>query len=264
MIERQCKRICLYDGMVQPWFSVERVREHLERWLPWLQVEVRGGLMASGEGGPLADMLCQTRVRSPFQAPAQRRPLKPEIDYEARVLAGEVRPASGVTYDGNDLQRIAFTRLPRGERGADAAHVWFTERLFGTWEEDDRRYHLRVILCGRPSIISSTGMVQAPAKPREFYIARRLGVSTGRLPGASSSDCLQFEDPRITDAAKGYAMQAAMFALTGEPFCDDPACRLFNAHWQAEMLNAQLEGRDYCARHEEMFDAWAAGREEKG
>ena len=44
-----------------------------------------------------------------------------------------------------------------------------------------------------------------------------------------------------------------LFALTGEPFCEDPACRLFNAHWQAEMLRAQLEGPDYCERHQELL-----------
>jgi hypothetical protein len=36
--------------------------------------------------------------------------------------------------------------------------------------------------------------------------------------------------------------------LTGEAFCDDPACRLFNAHWQEEMLRAQLAD-NYCGRH---------------
>jgi hypothetical protein len=48
-------------------------------------------------------------------------------------------------------------------------------------------------------------------------------------------------------------MQAVFYALTGDPFCDDPCCRLFNAHWQREMLAAQLSRPDFCRRHEKMI-----------
>ena len=51
-------------------------------------------------------------------------------------------------------------------------------------------------------------------------------------------------------------MQAVFFAITGNAFCDDPCCRLFNAHWQAEMLAAQLEGPDYCASHRQALERW--------
>ncbi len=267
-MDTPCKRICLYDGIAQPWFSIEGVREHLRQWLPWLDVDVQGDLLARAAeqagasalpgDASLANLLCQIRVRSPFQTPTPRNPLKPEIDYEERLLARQTHPAAGVTYDGNELQRLAFAVLPQGERGPETIRVWFTERLFATWDENDRRYHLRVIVCGGPAIISSAGMVQAPAKPREFYVARRLGVSPGRLPGATEADCLQFEDKRTTEVAKGYAMQAAMFALTGEPFCEDKGCRLFNAHWQAEMLGAQIGEPDYCERHTKMLEALRA------
>ena len=73
---------------------------------------------------------------------------------------------------------------------------------------------------------------------------------------------LEFRDPVATEVAKGYAMQAVFFALTGDPFCDEPECRLYNAHWQHEMMAAQLGGgADYCERHAVMLDAWKrAGR----
>ncbi|HEY4705069.1 MAG TPA: DUF6775 family putative metallopeptidase, partial [Thermoplasmata archaeon] len=32
-------------------------------------------------------------------------------------------------------------------------------------------------------------------------------------------------------------------------FCEDPDCRLFNAHWQAELIRAQVESGRLCARH---------------
>lgn len=258
------RHVYLYDGIAQPWFSLDGVREHLLHWLPWLRIEIRSDLLARGLGQTdadlLANMLCQVRVRDPLRNLSPRRPLKPEIDYEARVLAGETRATPGVVYDGNELQRIAFTGLPREERRRDVVHVWFTERLFATWDEDDRRYHARASVYGQPSIISSSGLAHAPAKQREFYIARRLGVSAERAAADHGDQCLKSEDPRTTKVAKGYGMQALFYALTGDAFCDDPGCRLFNAHWQAEMLNAQLEGDDYCAQHRDVLREWATMR----
>ena len=258
------RHVYLYDGIAQPWFSLDGVREHLLHWLPWLRIEIRSDLLARGLGQTdadlLANMLCQVRVRDPLRDLSPRRPLKPEVDYEARVLRGETRATPGVVYDGNELQRIAFTRLPREARALDVVHIWFTERFFATWDEDDRRYHARASVCGQPSIISSSGLVCAPAKQRAFYIARRLGVSTEKAASDHGDQCLKSDDPRTTEVAKGYAMQALFYALTGDPFCSDPGCRLFNAHWQAEMVNAQLEGGDYCADHREAIRGWAATR----
>lgn len=80
----------------------------------------------------------------------------------------------------------------------------------------------------------------------------------GEYANNVENDFLRYEDPRITEMAKGYAMQAAFYSLTGEPFCDDPRCRLFNAHWQREMFNAQLGGGDYCPFHRNILELWSS------
>jgi len=102
--------------------------------------------------------------------------------------------------------------------------------------------------------------VEAPAKPREFYLAQQ------QLGGRPSEEAvavlkqqfrgrfLDHDDPRLTEVVKGYAMQAVAYLLTGEAFCDDPDCRLFNAHWQEEMLCAQTADR-YCERHASILAA---------
>jgi hypothetical protein len=252
--------IRLYDGIDQDWFSAEAVSAHLTEWLAGSRCVVREDLLAHGlahvpaaEAEALAEQLCRCRVLSPTQGPRARKPLTPEIGYELRVLAGHARATPGVVYDGNELQRIAFALLPVEERALETIHIWFTERLFATLDEDDRRYHARVSVYGHPSLISTSGMVHAPARGREHYLARRLGL---RQP-VDGSDFLRPEDPRTTRVAEGYAMQAAAYALLGDPFCNEPTCRLFNAHWQAEMLTAQLGQPDYCARHKAMIrDMW--------
>jgi hypothetical protein len=264
-------RICLYDGVAQAWFSVAAIKEFLVHWLPGVKVEFRDDplVLFPGEGGcracrdiaiaELSARLCRMRVFDPAHEVGQRShdALKPEMDYESRLLLGMGRAAPSIAYDGDELQRIALRLLPRTERGTDTFHVWFTERLIATWDQDDRRYHARVSVYGTPSIVSTSGMMQAPARERGYYVARRLGLGSGPALAEAPDGSLGREDPRLTEIAKGYAMQAVFYGLTGEPFCDDPRCRLFNAHWQREMLAAQLrEGEEFCPRHLEQLAAW--------
>jgi len=260
------ERMIIYDGVGQPWFDAAAVAAYLARWLPWLELELRPGLLRHVLGhapaaetlAGLAEDLCQARVRHPMRQAAgrKRRTLAPELDYETRLLVGRARPAAGVLYDGLELQSLAFNVLPEAERHKLAVHLWFTERLIATWDDADRRYHARVSLYGFPSIISTEGMVQAPARERAYYVARRLGLEQHHEAGEQA---LHHHDPRATEVAKGYAMQALFYAFTGEPFCQETNCRLFNAHWQSEMLAAQLGGSEFCPRHARMLEAWQAG-----
>jgi hypothetical protein len=65
---------------------------------------------------------------------------------------------------------------------------------------------------------------------------------------------LRPDDPRTTEVLKGYLAQAIFYYMTGEPFCEERECRLFNAHWQEDLLHAQLDGgSDLCAKHERML-----------
>ena len=61
-------------------------------------------------------------------------------------------------------------------------------------------------------------------------------------------------DERLTGIVKGYAMQAFFYHTTFDPFCDDKNCRLFNAHWQEDMMHAQLDGEDICGKHRRVLE----------
>lgn len=61
---------------------------------------------------------------------------------------------------------------------------------------------------------------------------------------------LEHNDPRLTEVAKGYIMQAVFYHLYGDPFCEDKNCRLYNAHWQEELIWSQLESpHQFCQKH---------------
>jgi hypothetical protein len=41
---------------------------------------------------------------------------------------------------------------------------------------------------------------------------------------------------------------------TGEAFCDKTECRLFNAHWQKDLIYSQLENGKLCERHQKILE----------
>ncbi len=263
-------RCDLYDDPFTPNFHLSEVASYLQTKLPSAQIVSHGELVreklnASHESERetllqrLSVGFAKARVHDPHQPVAEREPLYGEISYERRRLTqrGE---AKGVVYDGFIVQELLAGLFDRTEMNRWRLPIVFTNQLLATFDESDRRYHLRTVLLGYPAIISTTGLVEAPAKPREFYIVREqfraigLDAISPVLAAEMRDRCLLPNDERLTEVAKGYALQAVFYALFGEAFCDDKDCRLYNAHWQEEMLNAQLNGAyDLCPRHEAML-----------
>jgi hypothetical protein len=86
-------------------------------------------------------------------------------------------------------------------------------------------------------------------------LTQQLGVSPDVLEQQFQDEFLVYDDQRLTEVVKGYIMQALLYHLTGEPFCDDPNCRMYNAHWQHELIQAQLESPcEFCPKHQSFLD----------
>lgn len=267
--EPRLQQVTIYDDGASPALDAAGVSDYLAATMGCLRVAVRASLLAADRGAlpDLARRLAKLKVRDPASPPAEAEPAPAEVAFERRRLANEDRGPFGVLYDGFGLQVLLGELLPPDQRRLDHVHIAFTNRTIGTWDHDDLRYHLRTIILGLPALISTTGLVEAPAKPREFYLARqRLSLTTRPelahvlLKEQFRDQVLDHDDPRLTEIAKGYAMQAIVYQLTGEPFCPDPDCRLHNAHWQRELLRAQLGGPpEYCPRHQAVLEALRGG-----
>jgi hypothetical protein len=248
-------RIFLYSkpGLI----PVDEIKEYLRERIKKGTIKARGDFSDHhlNKVEQLTKALASIRVIDIFKPFRYNEPSYAEIEYEKRVLKGEIVP-HGVLYDGFRLQGILRGLLPRDERSLEDVHLVFTDRFFGTFDEEDLRYHGRVIVLGYPAIISTTGLVEAPAKPREFYIEKGLlsgdQLALEKLKQRYKGRFIDYGDPRMGEVMKGYAMQAIFYQVFKEAFCKDKGCRLYNAHWQSEVIEAQLSSPEFCKRHARM------------
>ena len=268
---RPIEEIHLYDEGTAPTLETEEVADDL-RLQTGCGAVSRHGPFALAHCAPddrpaLGERIAHLKVHDVDASPTDYEPSYAEIEFERRRLANGDRGPFGVLYDGFGFQQVLRALLTPADVRLDRAHIVFTNRTIGTWDENDRRCHLRSIVLGLPAIVSTTGLIEAPAKPREFYLARqqmglaaRSELTHALLKQRFKGQFLDHDDPQLTEVAKGYAMQAVVYQLTGEAFCTDPDCRLFNAHWQAELMRAQLGAPpQYCARHEALLDELRRG-----
>jgi len=185
-----------------------------------------------------------------------------EVCEELRIMNSDKPLDLETAYEG-----FEFSHLLKKHVESDL-HIVFTSRLLLSWSD---RYHGRTIVINPPvAVVSTTGIVEAPAKPREYYSRLMSYLRTSQLdlpvPLPSIEEFtrdlkrefkgafIDYNDERLTEVAKGFAMQCIVYALTGEAFCNDPDCRLYNAHTQQELLRSQLSTKEFCDEHKEMLN----------
>ena len=77
-----------------------------------------------------------------------------------------------------------------------------------------------------------------------------LSISSKEIENEFAGTYVSYYDPRLMQVATGYAIQAIFFFLTnGNPFCSQYPCRLFNSHWQEELIYTQVKNPVLCKEH---------------
>ena len=176
------------------------------------------------------------------------------------VIRRELQNSSKNSYqkmtiiDGFYLQRIYSGIIAENESQLNHFHLVFEDKLVCTYDEYDKRYHARPIICGSPSIISIPSIVEGPAKPKGYYFKQMLkdllSISSKEIEQEFASRFVSYDDPRLLQVATGYSIQAIFFFLTnGNPFCSQYPCRLFNSHWQDELIYTQVINPVLCKEH---------------
>ena len=222
-----------------------------------VEVEVRNRFLDRYRDEDLAREFAETRVLSPYERETGNTMLG-IVRYEERALDRPER-AGGVIYDGFAVQKLLERRLPDEERALDRLHVALLDRVLGTWGADGR-WHKRVNVLGPLALVSVPGLYEAPAKPETYYREKQKhALLSGDTPPREvleeevEGTFLVEDDPRTTEALKGYALQAVHYLETGEAFCEEERCRLFNAHRQDALVEAQLREPEFCPIHADRY-----------
>jgi hypothetical protein len=258
----------------------------LQKYIPKIPIEVRHPFLNNIDN-VIAESLTYIRI-SDIKKPFNEQPrikvqgkfdknIVYEKNFPRQLIFSDISNNRGTTerqykelilYDGFMMQRLLGTTINESESNTDHVHIVFEDRLICTFSEEDWRYHARTFVAGNPSIISTTGIVEAPAKPKEWYIKQMqlaiydIDCDDNQIDGISSSNVkkyIDYGDYRINFAAVGYAIQALFFFITeGDPFCNDINCRLYNAHWQEELLQSQTQNKRLCNKHNALLHQFNA------
>jgi hypothetical protein len=255
--EKRLKSVDFYSSENRSAKEFSEVESYLEAFFPSVKFSIRPVVVTRvprRELDAFAEALASSRMKDPSSAEQAFEPMFGEIEYERRAIRG-MSKVGGIVYDGRMLQDV-LVRLLGGRASVEVASIVFTDRLTSTYSRDDLHHHLRTIVCGFPSIISIPGVVEAPAKPREYYLMKQRMELEGagelmleRLKSSFEGRFVDYDDPEILEVLKGLALQAVLYHLTLDPFCDNRACRLFNAHWQKDLIGSQISAPKLCKKH---------------
>ncbi len=240
-------KIILYNEPTVPEIQIEKIKQFIIDTFQ-IKVEVKGNFFEN-----LDDKICEniasTQIFDLKKQFKKHIPTQEEIQIE--IENQDISEKDIMTlYDGFELQNIIAGNSSNTD---NTFHIIFTNKLTATFDNDDFRYHARALISSNPAIISTTGIIEAPAKPKQYYLDLMANFSEEKVEEIKEKykgEFLEYHDSRLSDIVEGYVSQAIMYYTTGEAFCEDKECRLFNAHWQKDLFYSQIENKKFCEKHQ--------------
>jgi len=247
-------KIILYDEPTVPEIKLSRLKKTLSR-LVSIKIETRKNLFSNLDD-EMYEKIISTKI---FDI---KKPFQKQNIFLNNVLIGkkhedEFQKEEIPLYDGFEFQKIISELIPENENRIDILNIVFTNKLTCTFDESDFRYHGRSLIASNPAIISTTGMIEAPAKPKQYYLELMTDCSEEKISEINKKykgQFLEYHDSRLSEVAEGYLLQAIMYYETGDEFCKNIDCRCFNAHWQKDLFHSQIDNKNFCKKHQEILN----------
>lgn len=248
----------MYDEPSVPEIKINELAKFIKEKTR-VEVEIRDNFLNYfNMKGEIAHQIASCKVLNPYAPFERHKPTIGEITSDEQSIGTYSTHDNIILYDGFELQNILNGMMPESELVSNKFHLVFTTKLTCTFDYDDYRYHGRAIICSNPAIISTTGIIEAPAKPREYYIRLYEKISQGLnleiIKDEFKGRFLEYHDRNLGIVVRGYALQAIFYYLTGQAFCESKDCVLFNAHWQEDLLHSQMEAGALCDQHKNILD----------
>jgi hypothetical protein len=248
-------KIFLYDEPKVSQIQLEKLSTFIKEIFP-VQVKIMDNILRFSKKDTAAK-IASCRIfnsRKPYEV---HNPSIDEILFEEANFGDTSKTEDIIMYDGFEIQKVLTDLIPIEKISADSFHILFTNKLMCTYDYNDYRYHGRALIGANPSIISTTGIIEAPAKPREYYLDLvsnfTQGINVESIKQKYKGRYLEYNDSRLSKIIEGYLLQAIFYFETGEAFCDQIDCRLHNSHWQKDLLYSQLENSKLCEKHQQIL-----------
>ncbi len=171
------RKIVLYDEPTIPKIQLKRLEKFLKEIFP-IETKIRKNFFQS-----LNDIefkkIADTRIfdlKKPFE---KHDPSIEDIQIE-KENKDMSKNEEMTLYDGFEFHKAITELIPINEDKENILNVIFTNKLTCTFDEADFRYHARAIVGSKSTIISTTGMIEAPAKPKKYYLELMTNFSRGK------------------------------------------------------------------------------------
>lgn len=244
-------KIILYNEPTVPEIQIDKIKQFITDTFQ-IKVEVKENFFESVED-EIFEKIASTQIFDLKKQFKKHIPTQEEIQIERGNLDLTEKEVMTL-YDGFELQNIIAENIPVID---NTLYIIFTNKLTATFDNNDFRYHARALINSNPTIISTTGMIEAPAKPKQYYLDLMTNFSEETIKESKEKyrgEFLEYHDSRLGEITEGYVLQAIMYYTTGDAFCENKECRLFNAHWQKDLFYSQLENKKMCQKHSKILD----------
>ena len=195
-------KVILYDEPAVPEIQLERLGNFLREEFP-VEIEIRENFFHCSSR-KIYQKIGETRIFD-LKKPYQKNNFNTftEIENENK---GNVDNEERILYDGFEFHNAISEFIPVDENNIEIFHVIFTDKITCTFDENDFRYHSRALIGCNPAIISTTGMIEAPAKPKQYYLDLITNFHQEKNEEIKKykGQFLEYHDPRISEITEGY------------------------------------------------------------
>ena len=257
---RRLDRIYLYDDPDSQGLDIDYLAGYLASELPAVEVGVRTDFLTH-HLGRFSDEEREVLIPELSRQLDGAKTEAPESSDSPPVKEPVSEPDMAELFLGRPLQAALRLLVPEEEAALWHLHIVFVSDLAA---ELDVQGGLRIGVgaLGAPTIISTSGLIEAPRRPREYYFKRTQYVMVGAeehlatLADEFADRTAGYGDPRLNELLKGYLLMAVVYRATGDGPCSEPTCPLHAAETQSQLLEAQvgLESR-ICNRHRQVLDS---------
>ena len=240
-------KIILYNEPTVPEIQIEKIKQFITDTFQ-IKVEVKANFFESLQGKTF-ESIASTRIFDLKKQFKKHTPTQDEIQIE-KENQDTTEQDTMTLYDGFELQHIIAENISITD---NTLYIIFTNKITATFDNDDFRYHARALISSNPTIISTTGIIEAPAKPKQYYLDLMTNFSEEKIEEIKEKykgEFLEYHDSRLNEITEGYVLQAIMYYTIGDAFCENKECRLFNAHWQKDLFYSQIENKKLCDKHQ--------------